>query len=304
MKPLAVSVLVIALLASAAQGGVGKVYTYNFDGLTELQPLNQQVDGEITWDSVNPQIYNQDVIHARSDPMDPNNKFAACNTANSEQLVSTLTNYDPNAPGSLFNLDPSDTRLRISWSGKINAYAGYLVGIWIDDYDGTPNTSTSFEAEHVMQFGTDMTYQSWRLRGAGGLNNDRDTTGMPVGNTPVPTLLTLDVDLWGNGGDGSMSLTVKDLSTGIETAPPLLQNVGMALLAQDPNHEMFGDPSKWTGWYIRNQRLNGGDNPHYTMGHHTIETLTLEVVPEPATLAVLLAGGLAVLRRRPVRRGA
>ncbi len=301
MKTLTASIaLVVALLASAAQGGIGYTCTYDFNNLTEYQQVYGQVTGAATWDSVN--VNNQRVIYIRSDPLNPSNRFAACNTANGEQLISTLTNYDPNVPASLLNLESTDTQLRLSWNGAVNGYAGYMVGIWIDGIDALPNTATTDELEHAVQFGTDYVYQSWRVRGAGGANSIRDTTGMPAGNVPVETLLTLDIDLWGNGGDGSMSLTVKDLSTGIETAPPLLQNMGMALLTQDPNHETYGDPSRWTGWYIRSGRLSGGAHPPYTMGYHTFDNLTVEVIPEPATLAVLLAGGLAVVRRRRGRR--
>lgn len=285
---------VVLLCATITQGSpLGTTYTYDFNNLTPYLAVWQQVDGEVTWDSVSSQHAGATTV--RSDAVDANDKFAVNNSTMAEQLITSLTNYPTTT--SLFNLDSTDTQLRLSWTGKVNFRAGWLVGIWMDGMDGEPNSAMTNELEHVLQFGTSHVYQGWRLRGAAGAPSVTDTTGMPT--DPILdndlTLVTLDVDLTGNSGDGSMSLTVEDLDTHVVTQPPTLQNVGMGLLDADPN---YADPSKWTGWYFRNQRYAGGDSPGNCIGYHTLDNLTLEVTPEPATLSLLVLGGLACLRRR------
>jgi len=295
MKPLAIISLVVLFSVSAAHATVGDVYVYDFNNLTPPFPIKDQVDGAVTWSSVHPT--NQNVIQIRADGADPNNKYAVCNATNGEQLVTSMTN--PPVQGSLFNLSSSDTQLRLSYTGLMNRFAGFMVGIWIDGVDGSPNSTSTTELEHAVQFGVDYQYQTWRLRGAQGVPSDaRDATGIPAAGVLTRMKVTVDIDLNGNAGDGSMSLTVKNLSTGVEYHPPLLQNVGMSLSSYDPAHVGYGNPARWTGWYIRNCRLVGGDDPTYAVDYHTIDDLRLEVIPEPASIAIFAIGGLLMVRRR------
>jgi hypothetical protein len=300
LLPLSLAVLLCASVVQASP------VTYNFDGLdpglTNL-PVYGQTDANagIWWDSVNKT--NQNVIRVYAKVGDPNDKYAGCNASNGEQLISTLSG----GPGyNLFNVDPdNNTRQFIfSWEGKVNEWAGYMAGIWMDGIDAYPNTATTNEVEHVVQCGVDYVSQTFRIRGVNGLNTARGSAGVPRGDNPEMIRFTLYVDLDANGGDGTISLTTKNLDTSVESQDPNLQNVGLGLNAlspngiaykDDPNYD-YDDATKWSGWYVRSGRMSGGDVVGYTVGSHTIENLTF--IPEPATLGLIGLGSLGFLKRR------
>ncbi len=276
---------------------------------------DQDPNSEAIWRSV---AGNSGVVSVRNwveyAPEPNSNKYAATNSSASEQLISAPT---AGAGTSLFNFSSSDTKFRITYSGMMMDDAGYLVGIWMDGVDGISNSTGNTEVEHVLQFGISFQSHAFRVRGLAGLSALNYIGTLHNGfhsdpNDPnvFPIRLTLDVDLEGNGGSGSMSLTTKDLLTDTETQDPNLQNVDLGFLDANGNprldansvaySDIYGDPSKWSGWYIRNQRWVGGDNPSYTIGYNTADNLTIAVgyIPEPATLGLISLGSLALLRRR------
>jgi len=308
MKSLVLGALAVLLCVTASQANPGDVFTYTFDNLSTAGPINYQVDGEVTWKSVN--TINMNALRARAGfPIDPTGKSCSTNATNNEMLISSLTNYAAGTTSLFPTLKSTDTRLRLSADFQANEWAGYVIGIWIDGLDDVTNSASTAEVEHVVQMGYDYQYQKYRIRVAAGLpvNTIDDVPQYRSTNNPtsvstlmtIKTRLTLDMDLAANGGDGLCSLSVTDLVTGVTSAVPGLQNLSMHLLEQDPNHIAYGDPSKWTGWYIRNTRYQGGDTS-YSTGYSVVDNLKLEVldVPEPATLSLLGLGGLLWLRRR------
>jgi hypothetical protein len=295
MKRIAMwSILLVVSAASAAP--VGTTYVYTFDGLSQYSALWNNTDGTVTWASVSS---NQGNVNVYPDTDYVGDKRAQVNGSGAEQLASALT--DPNTVSTLFpGLDSSNTKFRFTADCHINDRCGWLLGIWVDGIDPSDNTivASNTQGELLVQMGMTYVTQNWRVRGAAGTNST-------VGGTP-PTednldsnacnmRLILDFDLAANGGDGSMSFSAMNLVSLVVDTPPELQNVSMNLLSQDP---AFADPANWTGFYIRNQRYAGGDSPGNGIGYHTVDDLTLIVMPEPATLSLLFLGGLACLRRR------
>jgi hypothetical protein len=269
---------------------------YNFDGLSQYSALWMNNDGTVTWASVSS---NQGNVSVGPDPDYVGDKRAQVNSSGSEQLASALT--DPNTTTTLFpGLDSSNTQFRFAADSHTNYRCGWLLGIWVDGIDSAPNSiaSAATQGELLVQMGMTFVTMNWRVRGAAGTNST-------VGGTPPtnPILdsddcnmrLFLDFDLAANGGNGLMSFSAMNLVSLAVDAPPELQNVSMNLLAQNA---MFADPANWTGFYVRNQRYIGGDSPGNGIGYHTVDNLTLEVTPEPATMSLLVLGGLACLRRR------
>ena len=72
----------------------------------------------------------------------------------------------------------------------------------------------------------------------------------------------------------------------------------MGLLSQDSR---LGDPTQWTGWWFRGQQAASAANPAVCPWGYTMDDLTLETVPEPATLWLMALGVLVCVRRRMVR---
>jgi hypothetical protein len=147
--------------------------------------------------------------------------------------------------------------------------------------------SNNFEL--LCQFG--ISSGKWRVRGANGANSVNTlNTGIAPGTALYDMQVILKCDLTANGGDGAMSLRIIDYTNGGPQIRPVgYQNVAMGLSANTP---VYGDPSKYTGWWIRSQASGYDAN----VGGMTIDDL--RITPEPATMTLLVLGGLACLRRR------
>jgi len=289
----------VLLCASAVQAGIANLYT--FDNLTNGY-VNGQVDtaAGITWRSA----INPNYFVVANDPNNPGNKWALPDPNRSKQEQDYTSMTDPNVKASLFGLSSTDTHVRISFTTRMNTWAGGMIGIWVDGADGqgVNNTMQNSNGELLCQFG--MSSSAWRIRGAAGQYSVVDLTGLPTTKGQMPMMkLTLDIDILGNdftGGtgipDGSISMSITNLDTGVVYEPQALQGGYMDLENQSA---YFRDPSKWTGWWYRGQQsatLSG--NATYCPWGYTTDNLTIEVIPEPATLGLVVVAGLACLRRR------
>jgi hypothetical protein len=279
----------LTVLACASVTQAAPISVYDFNSLAPGN-VNGNSGDNVTWVSISA---NTNVFQVVFDPNDPNNRYVDSNqSALQEQTVGTMTN--PATVPSLFNLAAADTLLRMSFISRMNYAAGGMVGIWVDGIDPSVNSMQTNNQELACQFG--ISGGQWRVRGANGATSVLDATGMPLVAGEMPRLkIVLDVDLTGNSGNGSMSLSVVDLGTNATTLPPALQNVSMGLLSQDAR---LGNPTRWTGWWLRGQQSASAANPAVCPWGYTVDDLTLEIVPEPATLGLLVLGSLAVLRRR------
>jgi hypothetical protein len=130
--------------------------------------------------------------------------------------------------------------------------------------------------------------------GARGTNDVYTSTlGLAVG-LPTEMAVTLTVDLLGNGGNGSATLTVVDLATDTTYAPYV--NLSLNLLAQPA----YSDPTRYTGWYITNYQVDALPQGGTQLYPATMDSLMLTVIPEPAAFSILIAG--MVTRLTPRRR--
>ena len=299
MKHIALLSILLLCVSAASAAPVGTIYKYTFDGLSVYSALWNNTDGVVTWASVSS---NQGAVNVYPDPDYTGDLRGQTNSSGSEQLCSALTNY-PTTKTLFPGLDSSNTQFRFTADCHINFRCGWLLGIWADGIDSTANgiSSGNTQGELVAQMGMTHVSMNWRVRGAGGTNST--VGGSPPTNPILDSndcnmRLILDIDLAAGGGDGRISMSVMNLVTNVVTADPNLQNVSMGLNSSDPTHTTFGDVTKWAGFYVRNQRYIGGDNPTNGVGYHTVDDMTLEVMPEPASLSLVVLGGLLCLRRR------
>jgi hypothetical protein len=240
------------------------------------------------------------------------NEFAQLTTATQEQMVSSML---AGAGTELFVIDTKVTNFEISFTENVNQRVGSLVGIWIDGVvdPASPiknNVKANNELESVLQFGYQFNNlpagSRWRIRGAAGLGSTVDTNYGPNAasytTARVTLLVSLAADVDPNTPDeasGSASLRVEYDESGTVYAPPNLQNVNLQLdnaTLSAAQKAAYRNPANWTGWICRSQISNLTDpNVDYSEGH-LLDDLTL--VPEPATLSLLVLGGLALIRRR------
>ena len=298
MKRIALFAVLLLCVSVVSAAPVGTIYKYTFDGLSQYSALWNNTDGTVTWSSVT----NMGAINIYPDTDYAGDKRAQTNSSSAEGCFSSLTNY-PTTKTLFPGLDSSNTQFRFTADCHVNFRCGWLLGIWEDGLDSNANSAVNNpgELEKVVQMGTTYVYMNWRVRGTNGTNSTM--AGTPPTNPILDSndcneRLILDIDLAAGGGDGRISFSAKNLVTGVVDAPPELQNVSMGLASNDPTHTTYGDPSKWSGFCIRNQRYIGGDNPTNGVGYHTVDDMTLEVMPEPASLSLVVLGGLLCLRRR------
>jgi hypothetical protein len=186
---------------------------------------------------------------------------------------------------SVIGLSSSDKAFEFSFVAHMNSHAASLIGIWVDGVENADNTMATNNAELLCQFG--ISGGKWRVRGANGVNSTTTTDNVPTtaGSTPEMKVV-LDIDLRSFSGDGQMDLSIYDLDSG--NLYRVISDVHLGLLAQS---SMFSDPSNYTGWWIRSQ-ASGVSTETMTLDDFTV------TVPEPATMSLLVLGGLACLRRR------
>jgi hypothetical protein len=285
MKRLALSVVLLCLCASAYADTVTQLYT--FDDLNSPgSVLNGQYDARTTWVAIANAGLGYKVGGAGPD------YYAESFANKQEQLVGTLRDGVGGAKN--INLTATDTLLYISYRGLMNVQQGGMVGIWIDgngldpDFPDANNTMASTNEELLCQFG--ISSGKWRIRGANGVNSVNTlNTGIAPGTTLYDMQVILKVDLTANAGDGAMWLRIIDYTNGGPRIDPVgYQGIAMGLLA----NAAFGDPTKWTGWWIRSQAAG------YDAGVGGMTFDDLKITPEPATMTLLVLGGLACLRRR------
>jgi len=278
------SALAFTLLFFAS---VGSAYIYDFNSLNDAGAvLNGQTGDYVKWVAIANAGLAFDVQSNAGD------KYAHSFSSKQEQLVGTLSEGVGGTKP--FYAQSTDTKFLLSYTGLMNVQQGCLIGIWIDGQNLDPNFPTANNAmasnnyELLCQFG--VSSGKWRIRGAnGGGSVNSDATGLAPANALYNMTVSLTIDLTGNGGDGSMSLSIKDLTNNLTYNPAAYQNAPMALIAGGAG---YTDPSKWTSWWIRSQASAYDAN----VGGMTVDNLTF--LPEPATLSLLVLGGLACIRRR------
>jgi len=269
---------------------------YDFDELDPNFPEPNAVYGSCTaWDGNGCLIEQQGTTMCTWVPVGTSNwgkAFKVCGdpyvtamSGSQEQLLATLSGGEGSAKP--INLDSDDTRLDLYYVGWMNVTQGALVGVWVDGIDANANGKAgSDNLELLCQFG--VSSGKWRIRGVeGGGSVNTDANGLAANTTKYLMKVTLRLDLAGNG---TMSLIVDHWTNGTSFAPAAYQGKPLGLTGKDPN---YADPSKWTSWWIRSQ-ASGYSN---TVGGYTLDNLTV-LVPEPATLSLLVLGGLACIRRR------
>jgi hypothetical protein len=268
--------LAVLLCVCAAQADV--VYVYDFDSLPGAADsvLNTQSAGQVTWKTAEAGNHNLITLNV----VDTDKAAQAKSGISSERLTSSL-----NSGTSLFNLSSTVTQLQISYTAYMDQTSPWLIGIWYDvDANGTmPNSELEIPIQFGGRTGSGAT-RGFRVRGANGTGDTYSGTAGLDPNvwsaTAANLKLVLDVNL---SGDGSADLTVQNLDNGFSQ-----KVITGAPLAFTP-YPTYANPANWTGWTVRNQGSGWTINT-------TVDDLTL--TPEPATLSVLVLGGLACLRRR------
>jgi len=285
MKRVALSVVLLCLCASAYADTIEQLYTFDYLP-SPGSALNGQKDSYVSWVAIANAGLGYQLGGSSPD-------YYALSVANKqEQLVGTLR--DGVGGAKVINLTATDTLLYISYRGLMNVQQGGMVGIWIDgngldpDFPDANNTMATTNEELLCQFG--ISGGKWRIRGANGVNSVNTlNTGIAPGTTLYDMQVILKVDLTANAGDGAMSLRIIDYTNGGPQIRPVgYQNVAMGLSAAAP----FADPTLYTSWWVRSQ--SAGYDP--AVGGMTIDDL--RITPEPATMTLLVLGGLACLRRR------
>ena len=297
MRSLVLS-LAVLMCVSVAQADV----LYDFDDLaTGL--LDTQVDGEITWHSVaNPghlTMVDQGSGDLAVNQPATDNKQEQIYTQMTDRLTDT----------SCLDLLATDTVFVVKAKVTMNRYAAGMIGIFVDGMDGNaPNNLLSARyldpnglevgspgnLELLVQFGI-TAGGKYRVRGAANGSPSVTTTYLaPVALTEMTFYLVIDTEA--NLGNGEMDFYAQQDSCGNWIGA--IENVAMGLLdAGDPDYA--ADPSLWTGWWLRNQY--SGISEANSPGGMYIDDLEIIVdgtVPEPATLSLLVLGGLACIRRR------
>ncbi len=279
MKHLVLSSLVVMLCVSVSQAAVGDTHLYNFDNLADGN-LDGAADAIVDWVAI----------------ANPGYFYISSGTAyeqhsKQEQLVGTLVG---GAGGTKpINLQAGDTNLLVSATVEMNPHSGSYIGLWVDGNNADPNDANTMptnNSELLCQFGIGTYKTSWRVRGAAGANSQYSATVPADGSMPLMTL-NLVIQMTANAGDGKMDFFVYQggaLYTSIRGIP-------MGLLTADPN---FSDPTKITSWWIRSQADGGALDPNVCPIPQSIDDLYVAVIPEPATMSLLVLGGLAALRRR------
>jgi hypothetical protein len=256
-----------------------------------------QSDGVVTWHSS--LTGNTALLTLGGDGL--GDQWVAAGKTSQERIVSTLT---AGAGNKLFApcLESTDTYLRLSYETYMNNANPWLTGIWMDGQDpnvvGSDNEMPNSEVEIAVQFGarsgtsTTTPYnRGFRVRGANGAPDTYSGTKCLDPNIWSADLwnlkLDLYVDLAAAGGDGLADLYVTNMDNGYST-----RVITGAALGLNSQADAYRNPANWSGWTVRNQGT-GSD-----LFKYTVDNLTLNVLPEPATLSLLVLGGLACLRRR------
>jgi len=302
MKQLVLCSAVLLLCASVSQAHPQYGYTvvYNFDDLdpnyyvpdpndpnTQIPLLNGASDSLVTWRVSEAGNIDRNIVGNVGGDQNASTRSGF----SSERLSSSLNS----TPGSILNLDSNDTYLLLSYTTYHTPYStSWTNGIWCD-LDGN-NTMPNSEAEIAVQFGMypnndpNRADRHYRVRGFAG-----STTGYSGGWQQNDPNGKYPKELEEGSFNAKLSLVV-DLNT--YTANLIVENLDLGISAQVITGVSLGDPviyatlanpANWTGWTVRNQ----GDTPVTTA-----DNLTVQVIPEPATLSLLVLGGLAVIRRR------
>lgn len=282
------AVLSILLFASSVQASaVGTKFTYDFNSLTTDANLDQNSDALVKWVALpeggtsSNQGAGFKVHTVYNDSVNPDLEAYAYAQKNERDLAKPQPGVSP------IDFDSSDAGkvFMITYTGKMDVNAAELVGVWVD-LDGN-GTMANSDTEILAQFG--ISSSKWRVRGPGGSPSTNSDTNVPAAGSLHLITLELLVNLSALDGNGSMTLYVNDITAQTEYVP--YRNLTMNLKAVDAK---FSDPNNWLSWTIRGQEPAGYD-ANYPM---TADDFTIELLPEPATLSLLVLGGLACIRRR------
>lgn len=309
MRPLVLS-LVILLCVTAAQarviyGSDGNACAYVYDFATAVATndpnLNLTVDNaeNLTWKTS--ATGNKDMIKLGNlcDRINgKSNKYALLDPNRSQERLCTTVNSGTSIFPKFYS-ECSPTGITkyatVSYDTLFNQSTVWMVGIWVDGYDANAGSMSNNELEIALQFGAQTgsgTNRGFRVRGAnnGNPGTFSGTAGLDPNiwdpnNPTVAKKLRLSLEINLNGCDGSADLTVTNLENGF-----------FQLVINDAPLGMKGDTlgkkkdiSQWTGFTIRSQ--HSGSQLQSWVDN-------LVVIPEPASLSLLVLGGLAYLRRR------
>ncbi len=309
MMKLLVTSCVVLLCISLAQANVGYVHLYDFDSLVPgltwpTTALNANSDSMVAWSTayhpttgapVNPMSIFVGGEMAGGTVVNQNANWLANST---ERLCSSLqpgvgsTLFTPNTTG---QLESTDKHILLSFNMYHRPESwSWIAGIWVDLDDN--NAMANNEDEAAVQFGLWPHYDPsdserfYRVRGAAGTPQSYSGgyvyNGLPsslfLGQFNAKMELYLDLETF----TADLVVTNLDLSVSatVVSGAPIVSAAW-----SETQRDLYLNPENWTGWTIRNQSLNTA---------LTLDNLRLEVIPEPATLTLLVLGGLACLRRR------